>query len=285
MKTKMCRSAVHVWLLFPLCALLLVGCASGGTKAAKATCGAWTATVPAEDPRLVAALQASPADSGCEGDFQVTSATKALGILGGYTLEMTADHATNVKSQTWTGVSGSHPNQVLPAHVSEFHIAPQNMAGKAEMAMTGAITRDSLTTDTSLFLIKSALALIALPAGCAIPPDLILNVANDQSGTIQKAGDFLLNRDVAGTIDELRRANDPFFTQAIGALKAQAPQCAVGLLANVLGAVTGVRGFAFVAKTSVNFGGWAGAVVEDEVKYQGRPVRISFIYAPPAASR
>jgi hypothetical protein len=268
----------HGWLSLALiCLLMLAGCAgSGGSPSAH--CGTWAVDSQTQDARLKPELGDQPTGAGCEGDFRVTSTTKALGILGGYTLEMTVEQSTNIKSQTWSGLPGSHANQIVPGHVSEFHALLTDPSSRGEVRLAGAITRDSLTTDAALFLIKTALAVLDLPAGCTIPADLVLAAGLGAAPALQKVGERLIAKDIPGSIDEIKHANDRYLSQAIESIKGQAPQCAVSGLANVLGAVTGIRGLVFFTKTSVNFAGWAGAVLEDSVKYQDQPPRVSLSY-------
>ncbi len=245
---------------------------SWGPNESGPVCGAWDGTTSDQRIRLTRISEASGDD--CHGAFLFSNGTGIWG-LGGYTLELKIQRSENA-SAVWMTLAEESP-PLLPSLDLELHTFPVDRYSKAQISVEGSMTLGSVTGDTALFLLKTALAFVPTRA-CVVPDEQLAYAAVRVSHILAPVAQLALEGDLIGAKQELQQLLPEFFSRSSAALKEIGFDCGAEFLKNIIGQP------AVIARLGVAYMTWVPMAIMDYFKYQGRPAYASLAYeVSPAA--
>ena len=259
-------------LVFFLVAVLLMS-SYPPQVAGDSPCGVWDGTTSDQRIRLTRISAASGDD--CHGAFLFSNGTGIWG-LGGYTLELQIQHSENA-SGVWITLPEESP-PLLPSLDLELHTFPVDRYSKAHISVEGAMTLTSVTGDTALLLLKTALAFVPGRA-CVVPDEQLAYAAVRVSHIIAPVAHLALEGDLIGARQELQQLLPEFFSRSSAALKEIGLDCGAEFLKAIIGQP------AVIVRLGVAYMTWVPVAIMDYFKYQGWPAYASLAYeVSPAAT-
>jgi len=167
---------------------------------------------------------------------------------------------------------------LLPSLDLELHTFPVDRYSKAHISVEGAMTLTSVTADTALFLLKTALAFVPGRA-CVVPDEQLAYAVIRVSHIVAPVAQLALEGDLVGAKQELQQLLPEFFSRSSAALKEIGLDCGAEFLKAIIGQP------AVIVRLGVAYMTWVPVAIMDYFKYQGWPSYLSLVYeVSPAAT-
>ncbi|MCL5995292.1 MAG: hypothetical protein M1546_04465, partial [Chloroflexi bacterium] len=155
-------------------------------------------------------LISSNTTGACPGVFRLSNETGVWGF-GGYVMELKPILGSVLAE--W--IPADHSNRtkyILPGLDVELHATPLSKSSPGEIIILGDQTVGTMTTDTSIFLLRIALDFV--PAGCVVPEEQIFLAALRTSDIVDASVKLALKGDFVGAKAELSQVVADFYGRA-----------------------------------------------------------------------
>ncbi len=234
-------------------------------------CGEWEiGSINSDSTQGIGVTLLQQADgSDCSGMFILENQTGSLSG-DGYSLALEKD-PNNANIQFLP----SGDSILVPGLNMVIKVTPNDIIKLENVELKGVITPGSfLGVDLSTFFLKSLMDLFPLPAGCSIPNDQILLIALNASPALEDTASMVFKGDLLGSRDELSRAINGFYENAVNASLEIGNGCFADFLKSS-STKPGVK-----AKIILSYTTWLPVFIFDYFKVQGMDVTVDLSYVP-----
>jgi len=237
-------------------------------------CGIWKWDGPREekDLRIKTTVIVGSSGGDCHGVFRLKNDTGVWGFGGGYSLELRSrSENANVVWRPPPNV-GSQSVLLTPLIDVELHSTPLNRTSDAQVFVTGDMTLYTVAVDTSIFLVKTALALAPLGLECWVPEEQILLTGIRLSNILMTVTELALRGDFEGARRELLQIGAHFYERSASVIVELGIDCAAEIFKGVANRPV------VIAKIALAYLTWVPIVIYDYIKYQGQSANVLVVY-------
>jgi photosystem II stability/assembly factor-like uncharacterized protein len=237
-------------------------------------CGTWARQIPVieKDARISSIFIHAESQPPCQASFRLINETDLLGY-GGYTFELT----TQTQNATASWRPALWPSHILaPVLDLELEAVPTHLDLHGQIAIRGDMTLTGVAVDTSLFLLRTGLAISPPTTQCFVDEETLLFAAIRVSNIVATTAELAFQGRYHAAHQELNQIGAHFYEASAGILVDVGLDCAADLLLEEVAKKLLVK-----ARIIAHYLAWIPQVFWDYWQYEGLPAEVIFLYTPP----